>query len=323
MNTQPTSHPVLQLVASAWKTNRAMTLFFFLNVITFVIGIVGMLVDSRMVLGVSTWNKTAKFSISLAMYAATMLWTYHYIKGNARLKSIILNVAAFTLTAEILVILVQGARGTASHYNVATPFDTAMWSIMATAISIFYMVSLVGIFPLMTLNVQDRPFAWSLRLGTVLMLIGFGMGYLMTDPTTEQMAILQQGEFSAMIGGHTVGGLDGGEGLPFVGWSTQYGDLRLAHFVGIHGIQALALLGWLLMQMRHRFSEGTRLAWVWGAFLTYGGVLGIITWQAFRGQSVLQVDGLTGLAYGILLGGMLLYFSVVTLRTRPTLQPVG
>ena len=320
MNTQPVTHPLMQLVASAWKTNRAMTLFFFLNIITLVIGIIGMLVDSRLVLGVSTWNKTAKFSISLAMYAATMLWTYQYVKGNARLKSVVLTVAALMLTAEIVVIVIQGARGTTSHYNVATPFDAAIWSIMASAISIFYMASLVGIFPLMTLNLQDRPFAWSLRLGAILMVIGFGLGYLMTDPTPEQLTRLERGEFSAMIGGHTVGGLDGGEGIPFAGWSTQYGDLRLAHFVGIHGIQALALVGWLLMQVRQRFDERTRLAWVWGAFIAYGGVLGIITWQALRGQSFIQPDALTGLAYGGLAIGMAVYLLVVGWRMRPTLQ---
>jgi hypothetical protein len=45
---------------------------------------------------------------------------------------------------------------------------------------------------------------------------------------------------------HTVGGDDGGRGLPVVNWSREHGDLRIAHFLGMHTLQLFPLFGYYI-----------------------------------------------------------------------------
>lgn len=43
-----------------------------------------------------------------------------------------------------------------------------------------------------------------------------------------------------------LGAVNGRKGLPVVKWSRQHGDLRIAHFLGMHTLQIFPLFGYYI-----------------------------------------------------------------------------
>jgi hypothetical protein len=85
---------------------------------------------------------------------------------------------------------------------------------------------------------------------------------------------------------------DGGPGLPGLNWSTVGGDLRIGHFVGMHALQVLPFVAWLVSR-RRRLSTRQQLQLVWTAALGYLGIVVLVTWQALRAQPIIAPNGLT------------------------------
>ena len=219
-----------------------------------VIGAIGMLIDPRIVLGMPNWAKSTKFGISLSLYGATLLWMLPMITKWPRLARFVATGIGGTLLIEIILLVVQATRGVPMHFNVSTPLDTALWGAMSFTIVIFWLFTALGVVLLLFQKLPNRVLAWSVRLGLLLTLIGFTEGFLMTGPNAPQRAALEAGQQLDLIGAHTVGGFDGGPGLPFAGWSTNHGDLRIGHFAGIHAAQIIPLLGILLLRRREKVA---------------------------------------------------------------------
>jgi hypothetical protein len=129
---------------------------------------------------------------------------------------------------------------------------------------------------------------------------------LMTLPTAQQLAGWQAGGPITVIGAHSVGAPDGPAadgsgavaGLPVVGWRRDVGDLRVGHFVGLHALQVLPLVGAVLQRRRLRERQRAGLVHVAGA--GYLGLTALVTWQALRAQPLLQPDAWTLAALAIL-----------------------
>jgi hypothetical protein len=287
----------------AFAINRSLTLLSVLMLITLAASLVGMVADPRTITGAPAWLKPFKFSVSITAYSFTLLWMLNFVQGRRLLVKTVSFVTLLAFSVEMVVVLTQVLRGTRSHFNIGTAFDGILFSIMGIFVLAIWAMNLVAAVLLLFQRLPDPAFAWALRLGLVLTLIGAASGALMTQPTAAQRSSMAAGQRVSLVGAHSVGVDDGGPGLPITGWSTTGGDLRIGHFVGLHALQVLPIVGWLLARRRVRkLGNGQRVALVWTAGLAYLGLIALLIWQALRGQPLLGPDAATLMALAALIG---------------------
>lgn len=261
-----------------------------------------MVVDGRMVSGAPVWHKPFKFFVSSVLYAWTLTWYVGRLAGAGRAVAWWAGtVTAVALAIELVLITMQAARGVGSHFNVATPFDAAVFS----AMGVFILTLSLMLAVIWLLLVREREghtvFRTAARWGAAVTLLGLGVGGLMVQPTDRQRAESQQGARPLLSGGHAIGVADGGPGLPLLNWSTDGGDLRVAHFIGLHALQALPLLAWAMVRTR-RWSEAVMRRVLAVTGFGYTAVVLVALHQAQRGQPLLAPDAATLLWLALIVG---------------------
>jgi len=277
--TSQASHVIRDL----WQTDRPLTAIGFLMLLALGAAALGLWLDPRAIGGAPAWLKPAKFAASFVIYAFTFAWLFRYLGPWQRTRRMVSWTTAAVLAIEFAIVATQAWRGTTSHFNVSTPLDTALFGTMGAAIFLQTAVSMTVAVTLWRARFADPALGWALRLGMILTIVGASTGGLMVRPTHEQLADARAGRGMPVSGAHSVGGPDGGAGVPGTGWSAEHGDLRVPHFVGLHGIQALGLFAFF-------FGSPRRVRLVLAAASSYTALFAVLLWQALRGQSILQPD---------------------------------
>ncbi|MEV0584881.1 hypothetical protein [Nonomuraea sp. NPDC050310] len=290
------------LLAGTYLTSAAAVLFLAL-----------VFLDDRELDGYPLWVKPLKFAVSFAIFFYTWAWMLSLRHRAGRTSWWMGTALAVSGVAEIGLIAFQAARAHRSHFNESTPQDAAIWRLMGLTIAVLLVAQIVAAAALLLERQADRPATWAVRLGLIVSTLGIASGALMAFPRPGQNLP------DNVAGAHAVGVPDGGAGLPFVGWSTTGGDLRVPHFIGMHGLQLLPLLAIALAALAARVAilrhEQVRARLVLVAGLAYLGLFALVTWQALRAQPLLSPDGLTLGVAGVLL--MLTLGGVVSSLARP------
>jgi hypothetical protein len=253
------------------------------------VAVSGLLLDQRMIAGAPAWLKPMKFGIAITAYLVTLRWMLSFVTGHRRLLTVLATVTTAVFAFETIWIDAQVLRGTTSHFNESTAGDAAAYYAAGGAISLVFVATMVVSVLLFRQRGLDAGLAAGIRWGLVVSVLGMAEAISMTVNHT-----------AGDTGGHTVGAPDGGPGMPLTDWSLQHGDLRIGHFVGLHALQALPILAWMLARLT-RLDGRTRVRLLRVAGLATGAVVVLLWWQAERGQALLQPDALT-IAAAALLG---------------------
>lgn len=252
------------MISAIWRGQKVLVLTGALSLFAFAVFVVLSLIDPVQILGINRWIKPIKFAISIAVYLWTLAAYLHFINGRERAKRVIGIGASLLMIGELALITMQSARGTTSHFNITTPFDNAVFSAMGIMIvfNTFLIVYLLYLYFKAEISLPPAVI-WGMRWGIILFI------------------------FAAFIGGymsvamkHSVGIADGGPGLPLVNWSTRGGDLRIAHFFGLHALQIVPMFGIAMRGLEP--ATGVKLTRLFGAI--YFVVFAFVYWQALGGR---------------------------------------
>lgn len=209
-----------------------------LGALLFVATVLLWLVDKRLLGEASVWAKPMKFALSVAVHAATIALVVRLLGDEWRMGAVMAVIAivfAVACIAEVGYITFQAARQQHSHFNQTTAFHRAMYSFMAAAaVVITATAAIVGIVAF--LDPQAR-LEGPLRLAIVLGLVGGTVLTLVTAFT-----------IGARLSPHVGVEPAGAARMPLTGWSLAVGDLRVAHFLATHMMQALPVAGLLAVR---------------------------------------------------------------------------
>jgi hypothetical protein len=215
----------------------------------------------KIVLGLNSVIKPMKFALSIGIYSWTMALILAYLNDVKKVK-VYSWIAVICMGFEQLAITSQALRGELSHFNKSDIYGMILFSLMGLfilAITLWTAYMTYLFFKQKVYNLHPD----------VVLSIKFALVYFIIFSSF--------GGYVSSLQGHTIGAKDGGEGLFFLNWSRFFGDLRVAHFFGIHSLQVIPLFTILM----GRFSI-TKTVWLFSIlyltfvlYLMYQGLMGL------------------------------------------------
>lgn len=219
--------------------------------------------DRRRIGGVNVWVKPLKFEASLALHLASLGWALPLAGAEFRDGiggALVIWGSLVPAGLEMAYIVWRAGRGEASHFNASSRAARVAFSLMGVGALL-----LTATAPVLAIGIAvspvDMPPAWRLAL-----VLGLAMTFALGAPSGMAMG---------GRGSNGVGEAKPGAGaVPVFGWSLGRGDLRVAHFLGLHAMQLVPLLALPALA----WTGPAGVAWV----LAVAGLYAVLTLGALR-----------------------------------------
>ena len=217
-------------------------------------------ITSTQIHQVNVWFKPFKFAMSIFLFSWTMGWYCFYLKD--------FNVKPFNWTViiclgfEIIYIAFQAGKGELSHFNISTPLYSTLYSLMGLAAALVTIYTAYVGFLFFRQSFPKLPdyYVWAIRFAILIFVIFSFEGFLMGSRMN-----------------HSVGALNDNSNLFILGWSKTVGDLRVAHFIGMHALQVLPLIAFYV------FKNTKAVVFI---SILYGLIAAITLVQALQGKPI-------------------------------------
>jgi hypothetical protein len=228
-------------------------------------------IDQRILDGVGIWVKPAKFSGSFLVHFATLAIIVALMSQENAEQPIVAGVdwvLAAMFVIEMAYLIFQAAQGQHSHYNDTTAFHSTMYSLMGVCAVVLIALPVV----IAWLAKGDIAFGPATQSG-------IWWGAIISFVLTLIIGVYLGGNASHFVGEQS----NPERVLPFFGWSSEEGGLRPAHFLSLHALQVLPLIGlWA-----DKTDQGITTIWVAG--LIYSTLTIAMFIQAVFGQPLIRI----------------------------------
>lgn len=246
--------------------------------------------DGRILAGEPLWLKPTKFFLSSAIAAATVEWVIRKSGLGSRRLDACRAVIAWGFLVEMIIICGQAARGVRSHFNLSTSVDAVLFGIMGLVITgVVLAIGIAGFTATGAASLWAQAERIAVRWGIGVFVAAAFLGNVMARPTHEQQRQAETAGRPEIWGSHFVGSEEGTTRIwPLTGWSLESGDLRVPHFVGMHAIQVMVLLAFLVRRLGVPMDDDGSARQMAVVGMLFGGIWLLTLGQAFAGRSFLH-----------------------------------
>lgn len=217
--------------------------------------------DHRVLHGISVWAKPLKFTLSLFIYIITLLWLTRWISPKVLINkwftrfNIIVSVC---IIYEIIWITGAAAFGVQSHFNTSSTLMETLY--ILAGVGAVTLTSAALVYGVLIARNHNTGLAEPMYLAIwssciVMFLSTLLIGVYLADQTSH------------LVGGNAFDT----EAIPLLGWATDGGDLRVAHFFATHAFHFIPIVILLMSKIQFFNSSKTTLCLVIGysIFIAY------------------------------------------------------